>query len=412
MSGMRTKIFLLVAVCVASLQLHAQFKHDNIAYKTVFINDLCDSLKKYPDRLILDVRTAGEFRDTSTQASLNIGHLKGAYNISSPEVSDRLKEIQAYKNKPVFVICSHSQRSRVCSKILADSGFTNVINVNGAMTEFNLLKNSSIDCAGDLYETSNQFKLVSPHEVAEMITSKQDVFILDVRSDSAFKGISRDVVENALGRLKGSVNIPFALLPAFLDKVPKNRPVLVIADFGRETNLGAKLLTENGYTNVSAAFNGLNEWLNASHEEVPLRDRLWEQPNRFSYVTAVEMDKLLTAKPSTFVLDVRTKDEFTNNVKDRPWTNRGHIQNAVNIPAAELSKRLNELSAYKNSDILVYTFGNNAETFQSARLLAENGFTKVHFLTGGIWAVRGKAANQKGLSRLMKWVVDIPADNL
>jgi rhodanese-related sulfurtransferase len=83
------------------------------------------------------VRTPGEFRDTSASASLNIGRLKGAVNIDVNEVKNRLDEIRAYKNKPVFVICSHSQRSRVCSKLLADSGFTHVINVNGAMTEFN-----------------------------------------------------------------------------------------------------------------------------------------------------------------------------------------------------------------------------------------------------------------------------------
>jgi hypothetical protein len=52
------------------------------------------------------------------------------------------------------------------------------------------------------------------------------------------------------------------------------------------------------------------------------------------------------------------------------------------------------------------------ETIQSAKLLAANGFTKVHVLTGGIWNIRARAANQKGLARLMKWVVDIPADNL
>jgi hypothetical protein len=33
-------------------------------------------------------------------------------------------------------------------------------------------------------------------------------------------------------------------------------------------------------------------------------------------------------------------------------------------------------------------------------------------LTGGLWNIRAKAANQKGLTRLMKWVIDVPEDNL
>jgi rhodanese-related sulfurtransferase len=409
---MKPRIVLCLLAFVMMQSLQAQFKYDNVFFKTVYINDLCDSLRRNPDRLILDVRSPGEFSDTSSSASLNIGHLKGAKNIDVSDVKNRIKELLPYKNKPIFVICSHSQRSRVCSKMLADSGFTNVINVNGAMTEFNLVKNTSIPCVNDLYETANQFKLLSPKEVAQLMVSKKDLFILDVRGDSAFRGISRDVSTNAQGKLKGSVNIPFAQLASSLDKVPRNKPVLVIADQGRETNLAAKILTDNGYNNVSAAFNGLNEWLSASEEDVPQRKQLWAQPNHFSYITAVEMDGMITRNPSIFILDARTTAEFTNKVVDRPWMNRGHVANAVNIPKAELSNRLGELSAYRNKDIILYTFGNNPDAFESARILAENGFTKVHMLTGGLWNIRAKAANQKGLARLMKWVIDVPEDNL
>src|SRR5260221_13639448 len=97
----RTPLFLFFCILVQSLS--AQFKNDNIAFRTVFINDLCDSLRKNPDRLILDVRSLGEFRDTSVSASLNIGHLKGAVNIDVNEGKNRLNELQAYKNKPIFV---------------------------------------------------------------------------------------------------------------------------------------------------------------------------------------------------------------------------------------------------------------------------------------------------------------------
>ncbi len=390
----------------------AQFKHDNIAFRTVYINDLCDSLKRFPDRLILDVRSRGEFSDTSSSPSLNIGRLKGAVNIDVNEVKNRLNEIMAYKNKPVFVICSHSQRSRVCSKMLADSGFTRVINVNGAMTEFNLVKNSSIPCANDLYETANQFRLLAPQNVAGLISSQKNIFILDVRSDSAFRGISTDASVNALGRFNGAVNIPLAQLASSLSKVPRDRPILAVADFGRETNLAAKLLTDNGYTNVSAAFNGLSEWVNTSAKELSLKNELWKHNDKFNYITATDFDEIMTANPGTFILDVRNSNEFANKMTDRPWMNRGHIQGAINIPNSELATRLSELNAYKNKDIILYTFSSNPEAFQAAKTLTDNGFTRVHLLTGGLWSLRAKAANLKGLTRLMKWVVDVPEENL
>ena len=156
----------------------------------------------------------------------------------------------------------------------------------------------------------------------------------------------------------------------------------------------------------------MNQWISASEKELPQRKQLWENTNRFSLITAEEMDALLTKAPGTFILDARTNNEFTNSEKKDTWKNRGHVQNAVNIPVAELSSRVNEIAAQKNKDIILYTFGSNPEAFDAARILADNGFTKVHVLTGGLWDIRWKAANLKGQSRLMKWVIDVPADNL
>jgi hydroxyacylglutathione hydrolase len=407
---MRNQLLLGILLLFAQTAT-GQFRYDNIAFRTVYINDLCDSLKKYPDRLILDVRSRGEFADTSSFTNLNIGRLKGAVNIDVNEVKNRLNEIRNYKDKPVFVICSHSQRSRVCSKMLADSGFTQVINVNGAMTEFNLIKNTSVPCVTDLYETANPFTLLAPFQVANLLSSGKNIFILDVRTDSSFRGISRDPALNALGRLKGAVNIPLAQLVSSPDKVPANAPVLVVAEYGRETNFAAKLLTSKGYTNVHAAFNGMFEWASASVKDVPQKNRLWEHTNKFSFINGAEFDEMLTAQPGTYILDVRTVDEFNNNVRDRTFLNRGHIQNAVNIPVAELASKLDGLQSYKNRDIIVYTFSTGPESFQAARTLADNGFTRVHLLSGGLFNLRAKAANTKGLSRLMKWVVDVPEEN-
>lgn len=396
---------------MAAIAGNAQFRNDNIAFRTVYINDLCDSLRKNPDRLILDVRSPGEYSDTSVFANLNIGRLKGAVNIDVNEVKNRLAEIRAYQHKPVFVICSHSQRSRVCSKLLADSGFTHVINVNGAMTEFNLIKNSEVPCVKDLYETSNKFQLLSPAETGRLLAGGKPLFILDVRSDSAFRGISRDPVVNAQGIISGSVNIPLSMLPSSFAQVPKNKTILVVSDFGRDGNLAAKMLTDNGFDDVRVLFNGLNEWISASSDAVPERNRFWEQHNRFGLINAIEFDAMMRHS-SPLILDVRTADEFNNRITDRTWRNRGHIRNAINIPASALESRISELGNDKDRAVVVYTFNTDPETIRAANELASKGFSHVYVLTGGIWNLRAKGANIKGLARLMDWVVDIPAENL
>ena len=404
-------LFLLLSFGTGKIT-EAQYRYDNILYKTVYIDDLCDALKNNPGYLLLDVRSKGEYYDTSSSASLNIGHLKGAVNMDIQEKDTRWKELLPYKDKPIFIYCSHSQRSRVFSKFLADSGFTKIINVNGAMTEFNLLKHSHIACAKDIYETHNKFSLLSPPEVEKLMLSEKDLFILDVRPDSVFRGISTDALENALGKFKGAVNIPFDQLSSSLEKIPRNRPILVVADYGRETNLASAMLSEKGYARVYAAFNGMNQWISTPAAALPQRNKLWIKNNSFSTMTAEEMNDFMTKSPRTFILDVRTPEEFTNQVKQQTWKNRGHVLNAVNIPAAELEKRWSEIAGQKNKDIILYTFGTNKEAFEAANQLSAKGFTKVHVLIGGLWDIRWKAANLKGLSPLMKWVVDVPSDNL
>src|SRR5437868_4231255 len=107
---MKRSFFLLLSF--ASLTVQAQFKADNVKYTTVFPEDLCKTLMASKGYLLLDVRSPGEFDDTSSANGLNIGHLKNATNINITQLPQRVQEISSYKDQPVFIYCSHSQRSR------------------------------------------------------------------------------------------------------------------------------------------------------------------------------------------------------------------------------------------------------------------------------------------------------------
>src|SRR5437868_2470623 len=87
---------------------NAQYKNDNVLFKTVYTQDLCDQLSKNPGYLFLDVRSKGEYEDTSMMG-MNIGRFKGAKNINVRELGGRIGELSAYKDVPIFVYCSHSQ---------------------------------------------------------------------------------------------------------------------------------------------------------------------------------------------------------------------------------------------------------------------------------------------------------------
>jgi len=72
--------------------------------------------------LLLDVREPAEY------AAI---HAANAKLIPLGEVGNRLQEIEAYKDKPVAVICRSGRRSAQAVAILQKAGFTQVVNVEG-----------------------------------------------------------------------------------------------------------------------------------------------------------------------------------------------------------------------------------------------------------------------------------------
>jgi len=76
---------------------------------------------------------------------------------------------------------------------------------------------------------------------------------------------------------------------------------------------------------------------------------------------------------------VHTPGEFSETFASASLT-IGHLKDFLNIHVKEVKNRLNEFSAYKNKNRILYTFSNNPEAFQSAKLLADDGFTQVPLL--------------------------------
>jgi rhodanese-related sulfurtransferase len=85
-----------------------------------------------------------------------------------------------------------------------------------------------------------------------------------------------------------------------------------------------------------------------------------------------------TAYPNLLVLDVRAVGEYNTN----------HLHNATLIPLAELNGRLAELSAYNDTEIVVYC-NSGSRSQDASEILVDNNyynFTKVYNMEGGITA--------------------------
>ena len=397
-------IYILTTLISFSLVVKAQYKNDNVAFKTVYIEEFCKQVKANPNAILLDVRSQGEYDDSSSSTGLNIGRIKHTKHIDIQQLPTHWRELMQYKDQPVYVMCSHSQRSRRASKMLADSGFTNVINVNGGLTTFNLL--SLQNQCKDFYETQNAYTLISPLALVSFLSNNKNLFVLDVRSDSAFRGIATDERQNAYGKLVSSVNIPLNQLAQSYSKIPKGVPILVVDEFGNNAITAAKQLIQNEYYSVNVLFNGLDALLTSDKGSGSI-DNYWEHQIKYNVVTPIEFDALAKRQPDLQIVDVRIPEEYNNQSKTT-WRNVGIIKGSINIPSSELNTKWTSLD--KNKPVLVYSFS-GSDSYGAAKTLTNHGFSQVYALAPGLFSVRWQAANLKGKEHLKDWVINVPEEN-
>ena len=89
-------------------------------------------------------------------------------------------------------------------------------------------------------------------------------------------------------------------------------------------------------------------------------------------ITAVQATEMINHKDAV-IIDVRPAADYS----------KGHIINAINVPASNLTNQLNQLSKYKDRLIIV-SCRSGAQSAAACKQLIKEGFTDVHNLKGGI----------------------------
>ncbi len=113
---------LLITVMIGCTEIiHAQKKFNT--FRELAPDDFHFQLFSQDDRVVLDVRTSGEFRKS---------HLPGAINAMNQQI---LKEIADTldSEQSIFVYCESGDRSLTAAIILSDKGFVNVYNLSGGI---------------------------------------------------------------------------------------------------------------------------------------------------------------------------------------------------------------------------------------------------------------------------------------
>src|SRR5262249_9278670 len=91
---------------------------------------LADRVTRVPEPIIVDVRGPEEFEGS-------LGHLANALNLPVGELPNRLTQIDAFKDKPIVLVCRTDKRSAHASALLRDAGFHDVYVLRGGMERWN-----------------------------------------------------------------------------------------------------------------------------------------------------------------------------------------------------------------------------------------------------------------------------------
>lgn len=113
------------------------------------------------DVQLLDVRTAGEYRN---------GHLKGSLQANWNNTKEFAERVLALdKNKPVYVYCLSGPRSAAAGEWLRNNGFITVVELKGGFSNWKM--------NGKPFEGTPDTKQMTLDEYHQQIAGKEYVFV-------------------------------------------------------------------------------------------------------------------------------------------------------------------------------------------------------------------------------------------
>lgn len=387
----------LIFIVVFSSFAQTDYLNDNVLYKTLYPKDLYEFIKNNPNALLIDVRSPGEYSDTSRYGSLNIGRLKNAINIPIDSLEKNLSKLMLDKDKTIILYCSHSQRSRRVGKTLAENGFRSVYNLNGGMSWMN--QADTIDFPGktDLLKNSIPFKSLSAEDTYNLIKEKKGLVIIDVRPVDQYN--SSDTVEaNNIGRIKNSINIPESDNKIEIAKIEKyrDRDLLIYDSNGALSFHVARFLNESGIKNIYTILGGLSSFIGIDKSTNSMRKEILELAPRYQLLNVKESIDLFTSNKDVKIIDVRPTDEF-NNLSKHSWKKIGRLKHSVNLQPDGASLQSQEIP--KDKDAIIFVYGTD-KTAHFSKLLTDAGYINVNCLATSFWSFIFTYANVPGFGNI------------
>lgn len=360
-------------------------------YNEVTLPELMKKLAhKDSNMLILDVRTRGEYYDSgSVYQQSNIGRIRGALNIPLQDFRKdpaTVHQLDKYKDKDIYVICSHSYRSRVVSNLLLDSGFTHINNTRGGMTEFFRRYNEVAPFKKDFYETKVPYENVAPAQLINDLTSGKNPLIIGINNTPRYYWDSLNIVlDKFYPSFKSEVNFDYGDSLKIFELVKKqtNRPVVLY----NTTNYGAAelagWLAQKGIHNVGYLVGGTNLFYEYIVNEnlATSADKFLKKNSLVRFITPSLFCDQMSSSKETTTIDLR-HDTIFNKITHGAKYNYKHLKQAMNFFAGKgIAEFEQQFPDKKISYVLISE--NGIDGIELADSLAKKGY-KINWLISGM----------------------------
>lgn len=100
---------------------------------------------------------------------------------------------------------------------------------------------------------------ITPKELKTRLDAGEAIDIIDVREDW----------ELQQSHLESAIHIPMNDIPEALDRIPRDRPVVIMCHMGSRSAMVANWMQKQGYDNVYSLAGGIERWAEEVDPSIP-----------------------------------------------------------------------------------------------------------------------------------------------
>lgn len=392
--------------------------------------ELHERIESGEEIVILDTRTPEEYQRLC---------IPGGRSVPGAELALRITDITKNMSDDATVVinCAGRTRSIIGTRVLQRMGMPNVVGLKNGTAGWTLA-GYSLEAGADRLELPDLSKegIAAAEAYADLLAEEDGVQYMDAdglralmarRSDETVYLVDvRTEQEYAAGHIPGFRWFPGGQAVQRSDEVAvvKNCPIVFCCDGRARAAITASWYRQMGHEHVYAVHGGTGEWERAGNslEEGHSQAQALGLDEAQSKVRMLAPSDVPSAADTPIsVVATRTEAAAHTRGADEPHASNAaiifvgtsqqfaeaHIPGSRWVPRGWLEAQIADMAPDKAAPVIVTCVDGVTSTFAGATL-ADEGYTDVSVLEGGMWAWRqAKKEVEQGLSGVMSTPADV-----